>query len=268
MQDRRGVERSMDGAPGDALGAAFAALEDETVLVGAPGVGEVRDAVTGEVRYRAPGAGGRLAARGSAWITRTHAGVVRVDPDATVEVVTPSRAESLLVWDDTTWIVGMPTGDVAILILRADGGSHAIARAPAPVGAYPDEAGWALAACDLDQDGQRELLVGAPGAGRVLRVDDLSVTTLSTANVLATGTGRFGAALACDRNTLWVGAPMAGTEAQGAVHAMRDGTVRLLFEGDATDAQLGFALHAADDVLVAGAPGASGTPGRALRILP
>jgi hypothetical protein len=42
----------------------------------------------------------------------------------------------------------------------------------------------------------------------------------------------------------------------------------MFLQGDAPGAQLGFSLAAADDALAIGAPGAAGTPGRALRVVP
>lgn len=267
-EDARGEATNLEGRAGEALGAAFARLDDGTVLVGAPGVGEVRTA-TGEVRAREDGLGGRLASRGQVWVARTRTGVVRVTAEGiATSMDTATRPDSLAVLATGEVVAGMATGPIALQAFSTDGARIDVLRSETPAGQHPDEAGWALAACDIDADGREEVLVGAPGAGRVFVLASLA-TAWSAAASFGTGEGRFGASIACgDAGVVYVGAPMEGADVVGAVYAYRGGVLTPLRSGTTRDAQLGFALSYGDDSLLVGAPGASGEPGSAVRIVP
>ena len=255
-EDARGEATNVEGRAGDALGAAFARLDDGTVLIGAPGVGEVRTA-TGEVRARGDGVGGRLASRGQAWAARTRTGVYRVTPEGTATTWdTATRPDSLAILATGEVVAGMATGPIALQGFSTDGARIDVLRSETPAGQHPDEAGWALATCDVDADGREEVLVGAPGASRVFVLPSLT-TPLSAAASFGTGEGRFGASIAC-------GDP----DVDDAVYAYRGGVLTRLRSATTQDAQLGFALSFGDDSLLVGAPGASGEPGSAARIVP
>lgn len=240
---------TLAGADGAFLGAGLAALDDGTVLVGAPGTGAVTT-LDGTVLLDLPGAGGVLAARGQRWAASTPVGFVRED-GTRAEV---DRRPDALALDatGTVW-AGFARGEVALRV-----GDRTVAR-----GATPDEAGHALLFADLDADGDEELVVGAPGAGVVYVLDPAALpASLADVTPIGPGTGRFGAALAFGTDgVLYVGAPMAGQSVEGAVYAVRDGAATVRFEGDTPGDQLGAALSAARATLVVGAPGAPDAPG-------
>jgi hypothetical protein len=245
-----GRETVLTGAPGDLLGRDLARLDDGTVLVTAPGVGEVRD-IGGTVLAAGTGVGGALAARGDRWVTTTLDGA-RWDDGTEVDL--GGRPDALLVLADGRLVAGFARGDTAIRI-----GDVSLPRPSAQ-----DEAGAVLA---LWSTGGREVVaVGAPGAGRVYLLDPAAP---AWGQPLASGTGRFGGALATAPAELYVGAPMDGTEAQGAVYAVsRDGAVRSLLVGTVPGDQLGTSLATTHDVLAVGSPGDVGTPGTVLVLIP
>ena len=265
-EDRRGVVTELVGAPGDALGAALAVLEDGTVLVGAPGANAIRD-LAGTTLWSAPGAGATVVARGSRWAAGAD-GVVRVADGAALTTLTVTgRPSSLTLLGDGRVVAGFRTGLVALVLE-----GRAVTRAR-----EGDEAGLALAACDVDADGDEEVLVGAPAspdeaglpAGAVYRLDpDALPASLADVTPWLRGDGRFGAALACgDAGTLHVGAPLSGELAEGARYVVTRGVRAPPADTGAPGDQLGFALATGDDVLLVGAPGAPEATGRALRVL-
>jgi hypothetical protein len=141
-----------------------------------------------------------------------------------------------------------------------------------------DEAGLALAVCDVAADGEEDLVVGAPGSpdaeggpgGAVYLLDPEALPdTLGAVAPWLRGSGRFGAALACgDAGTLHVGAPMAGTLAEGARYVVTRGILGAApVETGRPGDQLGFSMTSGDDALVVGAPGGADTSGRAVRVV-
>ncbi|MSP56893.1 MAG: hypothetical protein EXR69_15010 [Myxococcales bacterium] len=215
----------------------------QRVLVGADG--RVED-TGGTVLLEKPGAGGVLAVFGDRWVTRDPGGVT---------------------WDDGS-VTPLGGGRPDSLLLDADGllagfafGSIALERSSLQVGRDSrDEAGWALLAFDVDGDGRDEWIVGAPGGNRV---DVRDAATLGLIASWTGGTGRFGASLASDGGYVYVGAPMAGTDAQGAVWRCEPvaGACSLLETGLNLQDQLGFSLVWGGQNLYIGAPGGPGTAG-------
>lgn len=237
---------TLEGAPGDAVGAAVVAVGAGWVA-GAPGRGAVL-AADGTVLAEGAGLGTRLAAEGDTWVAAGAEALVWSDGR---EEPLPARPDALALGSGRL-AVGWARGETAVWL---DGA--AIGRAGAT-----DEAGAALAFVDLDGDGAAELLVGAPGAGRVYVVDPASPpATLADAPSIVGDGGRFGAALAGAAGVAWVGAPMHGEGVEGAVY--RVGAERVAEEvarGAAGD-QLGFSLAVAGPLLAAGAPGGVTGPG-------
>ncbi len=238
-----------EGAGGERLGAALAALADGTVLVGLPGTGGVRT-LGGEVLLDLEGAGGVLAARGAAWVTSTATGLVgnqsgRLDWDR--------RPDALALGPNGGVWAGFARGEPA---LRTTG--QTLTRA-----APTDEAGFALLLADVGADGVEDLVVGAPGAGVVYVLDPAALpASLADATPIGPGAGRFGAALAVDaRGVLYVGAPMAGSAVEGAVYAVEGREAIERWTGAAPGDQLGFALAAGRGSLAMGAPGEAAGPG-------
>lgn len=136
-----------------------------------------------------------------------------------------------------------------------------------------DQAGFALAAGDVDGDGHWEWIVGAPGSNKVHLVDPDS---MDIKHSLSGPEGRFGAALSVADldgdgvHELLVGAPMAGSHAQGAAWLFALGELDDAHQewvGQETGEQLGFALglyaHGEHGRVVLGAPGLGGQGGLA-----
>jgi hypothetical protein len=253
--DAGGVEAWI-GAYGAARGASIAVLADGAALVGEPGASAVRTP-EGSLVLAASGAGRALTARGMEWAARAEGGAIRSDG---TRVALGRAADALAFLPDGTLVAGLAEGDVAVVV----GEARVLRASPA------DGAGRALAVGDADADGDMDLLVGAPEAGRVYLLDPSALpASLADAPFIEAEGGRFGAALAVHEPGDWfVGAPVAGPAAEGAVYRVRRGVASPFLQGDAPGAQLGFSLAAADDALAIGAPGAAGTPGRALRVLP
>lgn len=243
-----------EGAPGDRLGAALAACGDGTLLIGAPGVDTVRD-IHNEPLWTDPGAGGALACRGDAWATGSRTGATRWSGAEPTRVAWGAQPAALALLSDGRLVGGFPHGDVAV---RVD--DLVITR-----GAAADEAGYTVTVGDADGDGVEELLIGAPGAGRVYVLDPAHLpASLGEARSITAAGGRFGAALALPRpGLLFVGAPMAGGEVEGALWRSEGLAAPTLdATGQAAGDQLGFSLAVgADGTLLVGAPGASTVPG-------
>ncbi len=234
------------GAPGDRLGSSIAALDDGTILFGAPGAGEVRSA-RGEILASGAGVGRILAARGDRWVTSSASGALWDDGTAVTWAGPP---DALLILPDGTLVGGYARGDVAVYL----GSSSSMPR-PQP----QDEAGYALTSWEPLGGGRTELLVGAPGSGIVYRVDP---DAPAWDRPVAGAGGRFGASLAAETTAAWIGAPMDGTEAQGAVYTIDTSNVSTrIATGAAPGDQLGFSLLTGADAVLAGAPGTASGPG-------
>ena len=132
-----------------------------------------------------------------------------------------------------------------------------------------DEAGFSVAAGDVDGDGIQEWIIGSPGSNTVTAHDssDLSVVAQWA------GSGRFGTAITvCDldgngREDLIVGAPFQG----------RNGTVTRYadfspspspwdFDWPEASLQVGTAMACGNGSLVVGAPGSPESHGQAIAI--
>ena len=231
------------------LGTALVA-DDDTVLVG--GDGRVEDDA-GTVLATGTGIGGVLAASGTRWVTRGPTGAVWDNGSVNSYSARPDSIAILPEADGTMTLgVGFAFGTVALV---ADG--LTISRDTL------DEAGWAVLPFDADGDGIADWIVGAPGGNRV---DIRDGTSLALRASWSPGTGRFGASLATDGTFVYVGAPMAGTDAQGAVWRCDprvDPTTActLLESGHNLQDQLGFSLAWGGENLYIGAPGGPGTAG-------
>ena len=122
-----------------------------------------------------------------------------------------------------------------------------------------DEAGASMQACDVDGDGSTELVLGAPGAGQIYIYSTLSAEPL----VLGPQAERFGQSLACGKEGLAIGAPMA-QEGQGAVYQLEGQALVTIYEGAG---HAGNTLLAAEEGLFVAETGAtSSDAGLVLRI--
>jgi hypothetical protein len=258
----------LEGLGADLLGVSLAASDDGRVLVGAPWradrAGAVLDSAgTVLLSGSSPGdlLGGRLAAS-TIWAATTVAGIRRSDG---TERSTGEHPGSLAILADGSTVAGLPWGSVA---LSAD--SSQVARGRGEPDPPRDEAGAALATGgDLDGDGTADLVVGAPGTGRVYVLSLVDVPDrLDSALVIDGGGERFGQALAvADLNgdgisDLVVGAPNAGPDQEGSLYVFEGplgpslGPADAIWSdtGDAGD-HLGAALAAWSSGFAAGAPG-------------
>lgn len=251
-------EEALSRTGGAFLGTALVATDDR-VLVGADG--RVED-TSGAVLLEETGVGGVLAASGSRWATRAPGGAVEdVGTGELRDIPLVGRPDSLAygtVGGALQLGSGFAFGDTALAASSTlDLSATSVGRAGL------DEAGWALLPLDVDGDGDDEWIVGAPGANRV---DVRDGKTLELVTSWAGGTGRFGASLATDGTNVYVGAPMAGTDAQGAVWRCDPptGVCVLTESGQNLQDQLGFAMTWGGANLYVGAPGGPGTAGSVL----
>ncbi len=240
LDDAGPVEVSA-GTTGSFFGAGLA-MQHGVLLVGEPVPGRVW--ADGKVVAEEAGLGGVVAARQRGWVASTATGWLAADGTRGAL----GRRPDALVDDQGVIVAGAAFGEFSIW--RAD--------VPGMRLAPGDEAGFALVRCDVDGDGVWEVVVGAPGRG-VLLVGEAAY---------GTGTGRFGAALACGTSpgVLYVGAPSEGTLHAGAVFRLaRLGEPELLRAGDPLD-ELGTALAVSEGRVYIGAPGPAAGAGRVVAL--
>jgi hypothetical protein len=237
------VELDGDGTPvllldgASTLGASIAGTRARFVA-GAPIARQVIDQTGSVVAEGEEGLGLAVAMDGERWVAAHGTGWRSSDG---AEEATTDRPSSLAL-DGAAVVVGFAHGEK----VAALAGSAPIARE-----AGVNEDGFAVAVLD------GAVVRGDPAGARVF-VDD----------VVLTGGGRFGAALAVADVTgdgaldLVVGAPMdvngAGSVTLYAGPALEP---RSHWEGDGASGNLGTSVAAARGVVAAGAPGASGSPG-------
>jgi hypothetical protein len=244
------LSQALEG-PGK-LGAALA-LDAGGPLASAPLDGEgrlsrVEDGAVLDLGERAGPLGTALAG-GADWAASTATGWVTAGGGAGESPGRPSA----LAWGGGALGVGMARGPVTLKV-----GEVELARS-----AEGDEAGFALAAGDLDGDGEVEWLIGAPGANRVYL---WSARTGRIERELQGDGGRFGAALSVadldgdGQLDVLVGAPAFAASRAGAVYLFANGyldapTRRWIgHPGD----ELGAAVSLSEGTLTAGAPGGRG----------
>ncbi len=172
------------GAPLGDLGAGHIAVSTGTTLTG----------TGGDLR------GGALAWGEELWSVGGSTLWHPTDP-----ITLPERAGALGLLDGRP-LIGLPRGPDALWF---DGVTW-------PRLEDQDEAGFALCVSDLDGDGIDDVVVGAPGSGRVHLLFGSTDSWDLSERVLTGPGGRFGHSLACAEETLLVGAPLAA-EGRGAV---------------------------------------------------
>lgn len=238
-------EEALAGVGGPFRGTALAVL-GSGLLIGGDGRVET---LPGGVELELPGTGGVLASSGTWWISRSLTGFVWHDGAA---VDLGGRPDSLVLTPEMQVAAGFAFGDTAVRF-----GAATVSRTSR------DELGWSMIPFDVDGDGVNEWIVGAPAGNRV---DVLDGTTLALKASWTAGNGRFGHALAADDAFVYVGAPMAGTDAQGAVWRCTPatGACALLETGLHPQDLLGFSLATGGGNVFMGAPGGPGTAGYAL----
>ena len=242
------------------LGAALAAAADsDALVVGAP----LADSTAGEVR---DGSGALLAGGGQsaglavAWSDGWLAAHAKGWRSAEHSQETAARPSSLAAMvRDGVWVVGVGMAHSETML---QAGETTLA-APQPHA----EAGYALAAGDVDGDGEPEWIVGAPAASAVYIVSADATAIEQT----LTGSGRFGAALAVadvdadGTADLLVGAPMEGNGAQGAAYLYTAGdlsSAETAWTGSREGGQLGFSVAMVPGHLAIGEPGGAGQAGQ------
>jgi len=224
------------------------------LAVGAPlasgGEGSVLDESQNSLVAGEPGEslGAALLPTTAGWLAAGN-GVLRSDGDS---LAVPSRPRSLVSFQGQL-VAGLPFGDVALW--TETGTVDRLATG--------DEAGTALCVGDVDGDGSEELLVGAPGSNTVYVVRSLT-ESLDAASTWTADAGRFGQSVACRAGEAWIGAPLYGESARGALYRVEaQGDLAVFLEGHTPGSQLGFSLSASSQEVWAGAPGAGDTTGRA-----
>jgi hypothetical protein len=246
---------------GGLAGVALGTDRDGTLLVGAPLYGGGAGAVLDEA--------GAPLLQGAGVGRAVAAGPIALDQDgrssaSDLPVLLPARATSIATAGEQIG-VGMPFGDVAMIV-----GDSSWARPEAG-----DEAGFALAAGDVDGDGVDEWIVGAPAANLVYVVDHDGAAIVQT----LTGTsGRFGSAVAASdldgdgRAEVLIGAPRAPQDAgQDAGQAFLfsgsdDGLMEVnRWTGEPQD-RLGTSVALGSGRALVGAPGGPYDTGSALLI--
>jgi hypothetical protein len=133
-----------------------------------------------------------------------------------------------------------------------------------------DFGGYALAAADIDADGEPEWIVGAPGANRV----EIRSATGDVEGTLQSDHGRFGASLAAGDldgdgiPELIVGAPDSGDGIEGSVMVYAGGSLALLetWTGAQPGAQLGTAVLVHEGSIVISSPGSADQLGSIQRV--
>ena len=252
----RDGSRSLVLEGGSDLGLGLVLAWDEAlgVAVGAPlasaGAGSVLDETQTALVAGEPGEslGAALLPTPDGWWAAGN-GVLRSDSDS---LALPSRPRALVSFQGQV-VAGLPFGDAA---LWTESGT--LDRP-----ATGDEAGTSLCVGDVDGDGTEELLVGAPGSNTVYLVRSLS-ESLDEASTWTANAGRFGQSVACRDSEAWIGAPLYGESARGALYRVEaEGDLEVFLEGQTPGSQLGFSLSASADEVWAGAPGTGDTKGRA-----
>lgn len=246
------------------LGAAIALSPNGDLAVGAPladGYAGVILDEDGSVLATGGQSAGLALTWADTWIAATATGWIT--PAGSTS--TPGRPSALAAMqDDSGWIVGVGMAHSETMLLVGD---TALA-APVP----HSEAGYALAAGDVDADGEPEWIVGAPAISTVYVVD----AAASQIEQTLTGEGRFGAALATgdvDQDgitDLLIGAPME-RDARGAAYLYTLGDLSsavTIWTGNRLGEQLGFAVTIGDGALAYSAPGAEGQRGRVSVVTP
>lgn len=290
--DGGAVEGQVTGAePGAGFGAAVAA-HGERVWVGAPhGARGAVYAIDGTRSVEVIVGGGRLGASLSLSAAGGLAGAPladqALDADGSVLATGPSAGLAVARADDGRWAVAWGDG-----VSREDGTEQGTPGRPASLAFSPDalavgvpvgptaallgdtrwsrperadEAGYSVASGDVDGDGDPEWFVGAPGARAVwvLRSDGTPVARIGSE------LGRFGHSIAVadvdgdGLDDLLVGAPTDSNH-RGAAALFTRGDFdapAATWAGPQPGDQLGFAVAAATDRLVLGAPGGPGAPG-------
>jgi len=225
-----------EGAAGSFTGAGLA-WTAEGLAVGAPVPGTVT--VDGQIELSEAGVGGIVVVGPGGWVASTPTGWVAADGTRG----DLGRCPDALLFGGSTVLAGAAFGPVATW-----SGST-----PTPRTTETDEAGATLLLCDTDGDGTTEVVVGAPGSGEVR----------TRGVVIASGSGRFGAALACGTapGVLYVGAPADGELHAGALYVVdHRGTPAPILVGAPFD-ELGTAVAVAAGWVYAGAPGPAAAPG-------
>ncbi len=263
-------------------GISLASLGEDGLLVGAPWFAGRAGALldeSGNVFAQGAGEGqllgGSLATSGETWAASTLEGWSSEDGDVRAEA--HPGAVAIL---NGSIVLGFPLGATAI------GGELGSSDRIVEDQLTTDEAGYSLAVGDLDANGHDDLVVGAPGAARVLVLWDgalpRELSTGAQGLLVIQGEGaRFGhSVLVSDINAdgsadLVVGAPMHGEELQGAVSmfagpldpqgdTLVSGDAAWQWEGSADGGNLGTSLAAREGVLAAGAPGYADSAGSVL----
>jgi len=243
-----GVLTSVAQGPGR-LGSSLA-MSSSGLWMGAPlrnnGAGAVVD-LTGEIAVEGS------ASTGIAMISGSPAVVAHGDGYSTGSgsiTATEGRPTSIARIGEKIGI-GLAAGDIAL-----QSGSLTLAR-PSP----SDAAGFSLTSGDLDGDGTKEWILGAPAAAAV---HIISASTLTIQHTLSSEHGGFGAALcAADfdgdgQDELLVGAPAAALS-RGMVLSYANATTESSpaadWTGDEVGDRLGTAIGCSDQVAAMGAPG-------------
>ena len=216
------------------------------VVAGAPLDGVVLGE-NGEVVAEAPGAGLSLAVSdGPGSLPPPRGGSLRPGPDR-------AGGPAGLAVAGGTVAVGLPFGDRFVQL-----GDRSLLRPEEGA-----EAGYSMAAGDVDGDGAVEWVVGAPGARRVYVLAEDGRPEA----VLEDGRLRFGHAVAVGdldgdgMDELVVGAPLANGQAGWAGLYVGGRLVDAWTSAEA-GSRLGWSVSLLADHVVLGAPGAPGTPGR------
>lgn len=136
-------------------------------------------------------------------------------------------------------------------------------------GVLGDEAGFSLAAGDIDGDGTQEWIIGSPGSNTVTAHNSSDLSAVAQ----WVGSGRFGTSIAvCDldgngRDDLFIGSPFYGPTGNVTRYAdFSESPTPWEFDWPEATLQIGAALSCGNGSLYVGAPGDHDTLGRAIAI--